>query len=336
MEANKMEIQVSAFSLPELLRSIQDLLMVKSQEKHVDLVFSKDAHVPDIFRGDPLRLAQVCVNICSNALKFTDSGSVRLNVALPPDNLAEIGYPDSQNPHLPNTTTADSESLLLLFTITDTGIGISPEDQQRIFESFSQADGSNTRKYGGTGLGLAISKSLVRLMGGDIWLESEVGRGSTFSFLVRVEHASPEDLAQVESPPPPEEEVKLPPLKVLLAEDNEMNQIIALEILKGMGIEPRVAQNGEEAVRLWESEPFDLILMDIQMPLLDGLSAARKIRASNRQNANLPIIAMTANAMAGDREKSLEAGMNDHITKPLDVQELRNTLFFWSKPDQHT
>ena len=309
MEAEKMEIHHSSFRLSRILWSIYDMLGLKSEEKGVALDVSVADDVPDIIESDPLRLSQICINLCSNAVKFTDSGQVSLQVSL---------------------QSRQEEALVLLFKIQDTGIGMTAEEQERVFDSFAQADGSTTRKYGGTGLGLAISKNLVHMLGGEIWVESEPGKGSTFSFTIRAKVGSETDLADEEEAPPLREQTPLPELNVLLVEDNEINQEIALELLRDMGVHVSLAVNGADAVEKWETDPFDLILMDIQMPVLDGLSASRQIRASSRpRSKTVPIVAMTANAMSGDREKSLEAGMDDHITKPLDVNELRSALALW-------
>ncbi|MDL2207188.1 response regulator [Desulfovibrio sp. OttesenSCG-928-M16] len=319
MEAGKMELVESSFSLSELLESVRDLLSVQSREKGIALSCTRADDVPDLIHADPLRLKQICLNLCSNALKFTEQGSVELHVSLAPD-----------DPHRPDAPEADAPPLRLLFTIKDTGIGMTPEEQERIFESFSQADGSTTRKYGGTGLGLAICRSLARMMGGDIWVQSERGRGSVFSFIIVVRPGS--EAPAVSEPEDKTTRPLLPPLRVLLAEDNEVNQIIAQEVLSGMGVHSVLACNGAEAVDIWEKEDVDLILMDIQMPMLDGLSAARRIRQSTKPGSDtVPILAMTANAMSGDREKSLEAGMNDHITKPLDVAQLHDALSHWGR-----
>jgi CheY-like chemotaxis protein len=312
MEADKLEIQNYTFSLSGMLRSIHDLLQVKSREKDIPLDFAVDGDVPDLLRGDSLRLSQICLNICSNALKFTDAGFVSLRVSM--RERREDGF-------------------LLLFAIRDTGIGISREAQQNIFDSFSQADGSTTRRYGGTGLGLAISKTLSRLMSGDIWVESAPGEGSTFFFTALLGEGSPGDMENAASAARPEDEKPLPPCHVLLVEDNDINQEIAQEILKEMNLTCQVASNGAEAVQLWEQGGFDLILMDIQMPVMDGFTATRQIRRSPApRSQSVPIIAMTANAMSGDREKSLAAGMNAHVTKPLDVQGLRRVIAEWTTP----
>ncbi len=307
MEANKMQLASNPFYLEELLQSVYDLVQVKSREKGLELAFSTADGVPRVLIGDALRLAQVCVNICTNGVKFTERGGVSLRVAV-----AE----------------KRKEDIVLLFTVRDTGIGVSVEEQEHIFDSFSQADGSTTRKYGGTGLGLAICKSLVQMMGGAIRVESEPGRGSVFSFTVAMREGTEADMRREEAPFATEPVSS--PLRVLLAEDNEINQEIALEILQDMGVSVSIAADGLEAVKLFEAEDFDLILMDIQMPRMDGLTATARIRrGANPKGATVPILAMTANAMSGDKEKSLEAGMNDHITKPLDVTELRNALLRW-------
>ncbi|MDR3073136.1 MAG: response regulator [Deltaproteobacteria bacterium] len=309
IEANKMEISNHSFRLSGVLWSVYDLLQTKAEEKGLAFDFSVGDDVPDTLQGDSLRLAQVCINICSNALKFTESGSIALRVSL---------------------QEKKEESYRLLFTIRDTGIGMDAEAREHIFESFSQADGSTTRKYGGTGLGLAICKSLVQMMGGEIGVESEPGGGSTFFFTILTREGSEAELADEETSAVASEAPELSAPRVLLVEDNEINQEIAVSVLQGMGITPAVANNGVEAVRLWEGRDFDLILMDIQMPVMDGLTAARRIReGGDDRSKSVPIIAMTANAMSGDREKSLDAGMNDHITKPLDIGELRKALVRW-------
>ncbi|MDR1243092.1 MAG: response regulator [Deltaproteobacteria bacterium] len=315
IEADKMEIVNRSFSLSAMLESVYDMLQIKAQEKKLTLDFAVDGAVPDVLEGDALRLSQVCINICSNALKFTESGSVSLRVSV--GERRDNAYP-------------------LLFAIKDTGIGMNEEALETIFESFSQADGSTTRKYGGTGLGLAISRSLVRMMGGDIRVESAVGRGSVFFFTVPLREGKAEEQVESRAATSSGAEGEPPlPLRILLAEDNELNLEIALSVLQDMGATVTVARNGKEALQKWEEEGeerYDLVLMDIQMPEMDGLTAAKLIRESpGERSKTVPIIAMTANAMSGDREKSLEAGMNDHVTKPLDVALLRKVLVRYTK-----
>ena len=315
IEAGKMELDEHTFRLSGVLQSVHELVLVKSQEKMLSLEFSKDSDVPDVLRGDSTRLAQVCINLCMNAIKFTEHGGVRLHVS---------------------RGTAEHGKLQLIFTVADTGIGISKVQQLTIFDSFSQAETSITRIYGGTGLGLSIAKRLVHLMGGDISVESSAGQGSTFRFTVLIQEGSAADIEEKK-----EQSVEsllaalpLPPLHVLLVEDNDINQEVAVEILQSMGVTVTLACNGAEALELCTKECFDLVLMDIQMPVMDGLTAARRIRNGDSAWAKtMPIIAMTANAMPSDKENSLAAGMNAHIAKPLHIVELHSALLAWGKKD---
>jgi len=309
MEAQKMELSFSTFRVSRVLWSIYDMLAVKTEEKGLAIDISLNDDVPDIIESDSLRLAQVCLNLCSNAVKFTEHGSIFIGVSL---------------------TSREGDDMVLQFEVKDSGIGMTPKQQECIFESFAQADGSTTRKYGGTGLGLAICKSLTRMMGGDIWVESTLGEGSTFFFTIRAKVGNEQDLEDESNVPALGEHAPVPKLNILLAEDNEINQVIAIEILQDMGVTVVLAVNGEDALEKWKVQDYDLILMDIQMPTMDGLTAARHIRESDTLRGSIvPIIAMTANAMTSDREKSLAAGMDDHITKPLDIEELRNALIIW-------
>jgi Signal transduction histidine kinase len=309
MEAQKMELNFSTFRVSRVLWSIYDMLSVKTEEKGLAIDIALNDDVPDIIESDSLRLAQVCLNLCSNAVKFTEHGSIFVVVSL---------------------KSREEDELVLQFEVKDSGIGMTPKQQECIFESFAQADGSTTRKYGGTGLGLAICKSLTRMLGGDIWVESTLGEGSSFFFTIRAKVGNEQDLEEEADMPALGEHAAVPELNILLAEDNEINQVIAIEILQDMGVTVTLAVNGEDALEKWKVQDYDLVLMDIQMPTMDGLTAARHIRESDTsRGAIVPIIAMTANAMTGDREKSLAAGMDDHITKPLDIEELRNALVIW-------
>jgi PAS domain S-box-containing protein len=451
IEAGKLEMESVEFRLEEVLDNVTSLVGLKAQEKGLELLFSLDVNVPDELVGDPLRLGQVLLNLVSNAVKFTEEGEV----VVAAERLA-----------------GDDSGITLKFSVRDTGIGLSAEQQARLFESFSQADGSTTRKYGGTGLGLAISKSLVEMMGGSIEVESTLGKGSTFAFTVVLgrsvargtERARPlpeasetrvlvvddnatsrtilkdllasfgfdatlcasgaEGIAEVRaaaaggspyslvlmdwrmpgmngveaaqaittdanlSPHPRivlvtaygREEVMqqakatrldgflIKPVnssvlfdtimnalgregtpivqsqraaradagdqarvhgsRVLLVEDNATNQEVALEILQAGAVEVAVAENGLEALAAVNEQAFDAVLMDVQMPEMDGLEATRAIRREPRLQA-MPIIAMTANAMAGDRERCLAAGMNDYLSKPIDPDELFAALARW-------
>ncbi len=308
VESGKMVLEHEPFSLRETLRATIQLLQGRADEKKIQLRLAVDDAIPDVLMGDSLRLSQVCINLCGNAVKFTNEGSVVLGVFL-----EEI----------------EEKAVTLYFRIEDTGIGMSVEQQRDIFDAFSQADGSITRRFGGTGLGLAISRHLVELMGGTIWVSSKPGKGSDFQFTARFsisEKQTLEAATEVALQTMP----RLGQAKVLVVEDNELNQEIAVGLLELMGITPALAANGREAVALCEREEFDLIFMDIQMPVMDGLEATRRIRASGKGNtATVPIIAMTANAMTSDREKSLEAGMNAHIAKPINHAELAETVRRW-------
>ena len=453
IEAGKLVMEAVDFHLDDVLNNLATIVSVKAEEKGLELLFSRPDNVPDSLIGDPLRLGQILINICNNAIKFTESGDVFVG--------AEMDH-------------REGEKVLLRFTIKDTGIGMTPIQVAKLFQAFSQADTSTTRKYGGTGLGLSICKRLVELMGGDIQVQSELGRGSEFSFCIwfgrktsqqrrpsllasdlRGTHVLVVDdnenardimvqtlksfyfeatsvssgLAAIDtlttdaqqhqdcryrlvlmdwkmpgisgleaaksiresaiiSPTPHiilvtaygREEVMseadksgidgflLKPVnpslildaimnvfsidrgvlgpgaqlksrdvdairgilgaKVLLAEDNKINQQVAMELLQANGLMVSLANNGKEAVELMQNDEFEIVLMDIQMPEMDGFQATHIIRADPRFQ-ELPIVAMTAHAMAGDREKSLSAGMNDHITKPIDPDQLFNALVKW-------
>ncbi|GHV53012.1 hypothetical protein FACS1894206_02880 [Deltaproteobacteria bacterium] len=311
IEANELDMTIHSFRLSDVLQTAYSLFQPAAGEKHIALKFRAADDVPDILEGDARRLTQVISNICSNALKFTETGSISLNVSL-----RERG----------------EDGNLLLFSIKDTGAGMTYAAQRTIFEAFSAPDAFTTRKYGGTGLGLAICRSLTRMMGGDMWVESEIGVGSTFFFTILARESKESDLedAFVSGGKDDAENIPLP-LHILLAEDDAMHQEIAAGVLRGIGATVKLARNGAEAVQLWEEGDFDIILMDIQMPEMDGLTAARTIRGSAKNSAKtVPIIAMTANALSGDREKSIDSGMNDHVTKPLDVPLLRRVLARWS------
>ncbi|UCD77727.1 MAG: PAS domain S-box protein, partial [Desulfobacterales bacterium] len=485
IEAGKLDMETVEFDLSKTLDNVANVITVKAQEKeNVEVLFQLDSRVPNFLVGDPLRLNQILVNLGNNAVKFTQQGEIVLTT---------------------NMKEKSEDKVTLLFSMRDTGIGMSAEQQAKLFQAFSQADTSTTRKFGGTGLGLTISKRLVNMMGGEIWVESEPGKGTTFSFTADFglgketvkkrfvpaqdirglkvlvvddnatsrqilhdilesfsfevyEAASGEDaLGEIERadedrpfglvimdwkmpgmdgieaakriknnqklgqvPPiilvtaygreelmrqadaiglegfllkpvsssmlfdaimqalgkevparsdirretemPPEALNSIAGSRVLLVEDNEINQQVALEILQGAGLRVTIANNGQEGVDAAKKYPFDAVLMDIQMPVMDGLTASREIRkwesvsaqaetdvteTRNRAGANpasgvqdpessirhpVPIIAMTAHAMAGDEQKSIEAGMNDHVTKPIDPDQLFATLQKWIKP----
>lgn len=444
IEANKLTLEETQFELDESIRRVTNLIALKMHEKGLEFVLCIEPNMPRKFVGDPLRLEQIIINLVSNAVKFTDSGVIQLHGA---------------------QKSLSDDKVVLEFTVEDTGIGMSKEQVSKLFTTFSQADESVTRKYGGTGLGLAISKQLCELMDGKIWVESKIGVGSRFSFLVTLGMIEDESLAQdqahkqaishlrvlvvddiaisrkvmceclsglkveahtasngnealervltadasgeqydvilmdwrmpgmdgitasehirkevtgkmphilmvsaydrdeameaaesssisgfLEKPVSrstlvdslyaimgnnllPEERLdtgstapNLRHVRLLLVEDNEINRQVAMEFLADTGIQVEIAQNGQEAIDLMRHEEFDVVLMDIQMPIMDGLTATRTIR---RFNEETPIIAMTAHAMEGDKEKSAQAGMNDHITKPILPEELYEVLSRW-------
>jgi PAS domain S-box-containing protein len=455
IEAGKLDMESTDFQLEDTLDNISTLVGIKTQEKGLELLFKTDPAVPGALVGDPLRLGQILINLANNAVKFTDSGEIVVSTELVKKNKAQV---------------------TLKFSVQDTGVGMTEEQAAKLFQPFMQADSSTTRKYGGTGLGLTISKRLAEMMGGEIWVESEPGRGSTFSFTanfglgkekakerfkpsadlrgmkvlvvddnatsrdilqemlesftfeVTVAASGPEGITELENAQEdkPFEVVvmdwkmsgmdgieasrrikaheglnKIPAIilvtaygreeimqqadevglegfllkpvnpsmlfdtimqalgkavpetsrvaqkrgqeanvlegirgeNVLLVEDNEINQQVAKEILEGAGLIVALANDGQEGINAVKESNYDVVLMDIQMPVMDGLTATREIRKDNRFK-ELPIIAMTAHAMAGDEEKSLEAGMNDHVAKPIDPDKLFSTLQKWIKPSE--
>ncbi|OOZ36549.1 response regulator [Solemya velesiana gill symbiont] len=451
IESGKMDMETIDFRLEDVMDNLANLVGLKAEEKGVELLFDTASDVPMALQGDPLRLGQILVNLGNNAVKFTDEGEIVVTTRV-----KEIS----------------EESVTLHFAVRDSGIGMTPEQRGKLFQSFSQADTSTTRKYGGTGLGLTISKRLTEMMNGDIWVESEPGFGSTFQFtavfgrqsgeqvgrvrpelpdlqdlriltvddnattreilvnilesfefkthevnsgkaaLEALESDGPYDLILMDwmmpsmdgvettrriqeqfDPAPPvimvtaygreeateasdgvafssiiakpispstlldaimeafghevksvsrgghhaEEEmeatIKLRGACVLLLEDNEINQELALELLAGGGITAQVANDEQEALDILEKESFDGVLMDCQMPVMDGYTATREIRKQEKYK-ELPVIAMTANVMAGDRKKVLDAGMNDHIGKPINVREMFTTMAKWITPSQ--
>jgi signal transduction histidine kinase/DNA-binding NarL/FixJ family response regulator/HPt (histidine-containing phosphotransfer) domain-containing protein len=330
IEAGHLALAVMPVDVREVTGEIIDLLAGKAREKGVELSCSIEQAVPNVLDGDPLRLRQVITNLVGNAVKFTQRGSVAVTV----ERRSETGVERSVR--------GQSNACELLFRVRDTGIGIKEDARQHLFKVFSQGDGSTTRKFGGTGLGLAISKQLVEMMGGSIGFESVEGQGAVFWFTVRMKIV-PDGHATINAPRP-----ETPhhadidsfvrsiggPLQgrhVLLVEDNDINQDIATAMLEELGCRIVVAVNGTAAVERVKAERFDVVLMDCHMPELDGFGATAAIRRldSNLYNARLPIIALTANAMAGDRDRCLAAGMDDYLVKPFTQLQLRNMLEKW-------
>ncbi len=325
IEAGKLDIESIDFQLEDVLGTVSNLILQKAAEKGLEILFSTPKNIPPSLVGDPLRLGQVLINLANNAVKFTNAGRIVISVAL-----------EEEDPH----------KVKLLFSVQDTGIGMTEEQTGKLFHSFSQADTSTTRKYGGTGLGLSISKKLVEIMEGEIFVSSAAGEGSTFSFTavfgIRVKQKREKKrLKTVEGEAIEPKAVSINDqlaniygARILLAEDNEINQQVAKEILEQGGLLVDIANNGKQAVAMVENYSYDAVLMDIQMPVLGGIEATKQIRSQeNEQSAKpIPIIAMTAHAMAGDREKSVEAGMIDHVTKPINPKALFQALLKCVKP----
>jgi CheY-like chemotaxis protein/anti-sigma regulatory factor (Ser/Thr protein kinase) len=309
IEAGTLDLESIDFSLRHTLESTTDTLRVRARQKGLELACHIPAELPDALVGDPERLRQIVVNLIGNALKFTSKGGVIVRVEIEAETADQAVFP---------------------FSVADTGIGIPPEKQKLIFEAFTQSDSSTTRQYGGTGLGLSTSSQLVALMGGTIWVESQPGQGSTFHFKVRfgvqklaargkvtVDHAAVPHLSGAAAAAHQRR------FKILLAEDNLVNQKVAVRFLEKKGHTVVVAESGKKALGAWRKQPFDLILMDVQMPEMDGFEATAIIREEEKSGAkNIPIVAMTAHAMIGDRERCLAAGMDDYVSKPINAPDL--------------
>jgi len=303
IEADRLTLDRVEFKLAPVLDNVAALLASKAADKGLRLAIRPlPAGAGQTFVGDALRLGQVLINLAGNAVKFTEQGSIDVAV-----DIVDTGADDA----------------LLRFSIRDTGIGIAPDVQRRLFNAFEQADSSTTRKYGGTGLGLAICKRLVAMMGGEIGVDSQPGVGSTFWFTIRLGRTAHEPPALPASAD--DHEIRLRQhhagARILLAEDEPINQEVTRELLEQVALVVDLAENGEMAVRMASEQRYDLILMDMQMPLMNGLDATRAIRADG-PNRNTPVLAMTANAFSEDRQRCLDAGMNDHIGKPVDPEQL--------------
>jgi CheY-like chemotaxis protein len=305
IEAGKLNIELIPLDLREIVSELVTLHAMTAEEKVIQLYADIDEQLPQVLIGDPTRIRQILANLISNALKFTEKGHVLIRIRV----LSREG------------NNAD-----IRMEVEDTGVGIQEEVIGKLFNEFTQADGSTTRKYGGTGLGLAIVKQLVEMMRGQFGVESVPGKGSTFWFEVPLEISTEQSLRQS-----PDQELELKSElsgHVLLVEDNPINQMVAQKMLEKIGVESTLAADGQEALNMLEQGKFDAVLMDCQMPVMDGFEAARRIREQSLLSG-LPVIAMTANVMEGDREKCLEAGMNDYIGKPVVQADLKKTLARW-------
>ncbi len=315
IEAEQLILEQINFKLGNVLENLVSMIGQKAAEKGVKLVIDIAPDLANLsVQGDPLRIYQILLNLTGNALKFTPAGTISISAAVIEEQLT---------------------ALLVHFEVMDTGIGIAVEDQQRLFKIFEQGDGSTTRKYGGTGLGLAISKRLVQKMGGNIGVESAPGQGSTFWFTARLGRAPAASgdavsLAPTFSNDPAEVEIKarFAGSRILLVEDEPINQEVSRGNLEDVGLSVDLAEDGVQALDLARLTHYDLILMDMQMPKMNGVNATRAIRALPGYSQT-PILAMTANAFDEDRQVCIEAGMNDHIVKPVDPQRLYQNLIYW-------
>jgi len=291
IEAGKMIIEEIEFNLRSTLERIIRPLLYKANHKYLELSYEISPDIPEAITGDPHRLQQVLNNLVSNSVKFTDLGSVNVII---------------------EKTFSRGNVIELKFTVKDTGIGISENEMERLFKSFSQVDGSYTRKYGGTGLGLAISKQLVEMMGGEIWVESVKGKGSSFIFTVKFGKGGGKTVSQAK--PSKKESYVDNILKVLVVEDDKVNQMLITRFLQSRSYKVELAENGKVAFEKIITDEFDVILMDIQMPVMDGMEATRLIRMKEaRSGKYTPIIALTAHALQGDKDKFIKAGMDDYF-----------------------
>ncbi len=321
IEAGKLELEIISFDIRNIVKNVLDMLESRAKEKGLELACDISEDVPLTVRGDPGRLSQILINLVNNAIKFTEKGGIGIRVR-------GTGYGVRGESPPPNPEPRTSNLISLTFEVSDTGIGIPHEVRDRLFKSFSQADSSVTRKYGGTGLGLAICRQLTELMGGEIGVESEEGKGSTFRFTVRLEKHKKNPLIAVPEAGGSKAGLKPALLKkdvrILLVEDNELNQIIATAILDRLGFSTEIADNGLIAVEALKKNRYHIVFMDIQMPVMGGLEATKIIRdpGSGVLDHNIPVIAMTAHAMSDDRDRCLAAGMNGYVTKPIEPQKL--------------
>ncbi|MBF0266117.1 MAG: response regulator [Gammaproteobacteria bacterium] len=321
IESGKMELESISFNLDEVLDNLRNIIQFKVEEKGLELLFNLDPKIPLNLVGDPLRLSQIFINLVNNAVKFTDSGDITISSKL--------------------IDQTDSESIIQ-FSVEDTGIGISDNAESKLFQPFTQTDSSISRKYGGTGLGLTISKNFVELMGGDIWIESTEGIGSTFFFKVKLGYEeesqtlAPEQDHSIHAVMTKTQAMKsLIGAKILLVEDNELNQKVASKILSNQGVNVSIANNGQEALDMLKPGLFDGILMDIQMPVMDGYEATMAIRKFEYFK-DLVIIAVSGNLMPEEIQLMYDSGMNDYIHKPIDVEEIFIKLAKWIEVDDQS
>jgi len=309
VEAGRIELEHAAFPLKETVTAVITLLATRAADKKIGLRFKLDPLLPTTLIGDPFRLRQILLNLIGNAVKFTENGGVEVEIE-------QEGRSGTR--------------LEVRFTIRDSGIGIPEDLHEKIFETFTQADGSTTRRYGGTGLGLAISRRLVQLMGGRLTLESRLGEGSAFRLVLPFEETTASfDLRSLSTRTLGLSRKGRPEIRIVIADDNPVNRLVLEEQLRAHDFQLRSATNGHEVLALLEAEEADLLLLDCQMPELDGYETARRLRQKEVGGRHLPIIALTAHALPGDRERCLEAGMDDYLAKPFTEKELLEAIDRW-------
>lgn len=307
IEAGKLKIENIGFDVRHMIENLIRSVKYKADEKNITLHKEVDENIPQILIGDPYRLHQILINLVNNAIKFTGKGFVSIKCFLKQE--------------------MDENIYNIAFEVEDTGVGIDQDKIDTIFESFNQEDSSTSRKYGGTGLGLSITRKLVNMFGGTIHVVSKKDKGSVFYFNIDLPSGKKQDLP--EDNKPDNKQINLKGIQILIAEDHQFNQLLVKSILKDYYIEPFIAKNGQEAIEMVKNHDFDLILMDIQMPDINGVEASQYIR--KELNKDVPIIALTANALKGDEEKYLSGGMNDYISKPFDPEMLVNKINQWVK-----
>lgn len=322
IESGKFEIEEIDFELSQVLNNLVTFIEEKCYVKGLKLIFDIDPDLPNNLKGDPLRIGQILINYTSNAVKFTKEGQITIRIK--------------------NQKDLDN-NCIVRFEVEDTGIGMTEEQKNKLFQPFQQADTSTTRKYGGTGLGLAISKQLASLMNGEVGAETYLGKGSVFWFTAQLrKNVSEEKISTSQLKIHNRNEIKedltinvieeylgkIEKIHILLVEDNELNQQVAVELLSDLGIVMDIAENGEQAIEKINSSYYDMVLMDMQMPVMDGITATKEIR-KNSKFAHLPIVGITANAMVQDREKCMQSGMNDYLPKPIDPIKLFEMVKKW-------
>ncbi len=309
IENESIELESQPFNMGDVFFESKIILQAEADRKGLFLHCIMDEDIPILLQGDALRLSQILLNLANNAIKFTEKGGVTLSARI---------------------IEAAEQGLRILFTVQDTGIGISAENVEKLFTEFTQAEASTTRRYGGTGLGLTIVRRLAELMGGKVWVESELGKGSAFMCEIPFVKAHTQAAVETQIPHQPKVAEDITDVRVLLVEDNEINTLIATEVLEQFGCIVDCAGDGLVALSKLEKNTYDIVLMDIQMPNMDGLEAARRIRKEERYDT-LPVVAISAHAMVQDHEKSCEAGMQDHITKPFNPEMLRHIIYKYTK-----